>query len=80
MSRRSVQVLVAFGVLAAGVFLKWLPLFSSGPGLRCIPGPDQPAWCGPSYANPAEWGNVLIVGAVLALLHLRYLADRKQVL
>ncbi|WP_370936564.1 hypothetical protein [Amycolatopsis sp. cg13] len=80
MSRRSVQVLVAFGVLAVGVFLKGLPLFALGPGLACLSDEDQPAWCGPSYANPAEWGQVLVSGAILALLYLRYLADRKQVL
>ncbi|MFE3176456.1 hypothetical protein ACFXPA_35025 [Amycolatopsis sp. NPDC059090] len=80
MSRRSVQVLVAFGVLAVGVFLIWLPPSAAEPGLECLPGQDQPASCGPSYANPAEWGEVLAAGALLALLYLRYLADRKQVL
>ncbi|MBB1151580.1 MULTISPECIES: hypothetical protein [Amycolatopsis] len=79
MSRRSVQVLAAFGVLAVGVFLKWLPLFAAEPGRACLPGKEQPAWCGPSYANPAEWGAVLVGGAILALLYLRYLADREQV-
>ncbi|WP_134727336.1 hypothetical protein [Amycolatopsis nivea] len=80
MSRRSVQVLVAFGVLAVGVFLVWQPLFAAGPRRECVPGQDSPPSCGPAYADPAEWGKALVGGAVLALLYLRYLADRKQVL
>ncbi|MGV9297919.1 hypothetical protein [Amycolatopsis sp. NPDC003676] len=80
MSRRSVQVLVAFGVLAVGVFLVWQPLFAAGTDRACLLGQDQPPSCGPFYANPQEWGKVLIGGAILALLYLRYLADRKQVL
>ncbi|WP_116204329.1 hypothetical protein [Amycolatopsis circi] len=81
MSRRSVQVLVlvAFGVLAVGLFLLCQPLFAAGRGRERLPGPDQPASCGPAYANPAEWGKALAVGAIVALLYLRYLADRKQV-
>ncbi|MGW4401505.1 hypothetical protein ACWEHA_39925 [Amycolatopsis nivea] len=78
MSRRSVQVLVAFGVLAVGVFLVWQPLLADGSGRECVPGSDQPPSCGPAYANPVEWGWVLVGGALLALLYLRYLAGRKQ--
>lgn len=79
MSRRSVQVLVAFGVLVVGVFLVLQPVFARTGG-PCVPGADLPASCGPSYANPAEWGGVLVHGALLALIYLRYLAGRKQVL
>ncbi|MFD2469418.1 hypothetical protein [Amycolatopsis silviterrae] len=79
MSRRSVQVLVAFGVLAVGVFLVSWQVSALGAGAACVPGRDQPGSCGPAYANPAEWGVVLVHGAVLALIYLRYLADRKPV-
>lgn len=80
MSRRSVQVLVAFGVLVVGVFLVCQQVFAVETGEACILGLSMPASCGPAYANPGEWGVALVHGAVLALIYLRYLADRKQVL
>lgn len=64
-------------MLAVGVSLGWQPLFAAGPGRAGFP--DPPPSCGPACANPAEWGRVLVGGALLALLHLRYLADRTQV-
>ncbi|WP_406633545.1 hypothetical protein [Amycolatopsis sp. WGS_07] len=76
MSRRSVQVLAAFGVLVVGVFLVY---HSLGTGSSCVSRLDTPGSCGPAYADPAEWGVALVYGALLALIYLRYLADRKPV-
>ena len=74
MSRRSVHVLVAFGALLVGVFLVWQPVFGAETGRACTLGS-----CRPAYSSLREWGGVLVHGALLALIYLRYLADRKPV-